>query len=220
MKISIIITSFNCEKYISRAIRSCIDQSMDTKDYEIIVVDDGSTDNTKHILSSFGDWIRVIELGKNKGLPYACNVGIEHSLSKFVLRVDADDYIHEDLLRVEYLFLSMNNNIGAVSCDFLLVDDAENIVGRGSGEKEPIACGILFRKDCLVDIGLYDESFKLCEEHDLRARYLKKYSITNIPLPLYRYRMHRSNSTKNAQRMEYYRNKLVKVKGEQNDNSS
>ena len=211
MKVSIIISTYNAEKYISRAIRSCMEQSMPKKDYEIIVVDDGSTDNTRYILESFGDWIRVISLGENKGLPYASNVGIKNSLSRFVVRVDADDFIHEDLLKAEYLYLSLNNGIDAVSCDYYIVDDRENTLERRSANKSPIACGIMFRKDYLVGIGLYDEKFLLMEDEDLRIRFLRKYTIYNIPLPLYRYRMHDNNSTRNTDEVSKYR-KLLESK--------
>lgn len=211
MKVSIIITTYNAEKYISRAIRSCIEQSMTKNDYEIIVVDDGSTDNTNYILESFGDWIQVISLGENKGLPYAANIGIKNALSRFVVRVDADDFIHEDLLKTGYLYMSLNNDIDAVSCDYYIIDDKENIIERRSANQSPIACGIMFRKDHLINIGLYDEKFLLMEDEDLRIRFLKKYSIYNIPLPLYRYRMHDNNSTKNAGEMNKY-GKLLKSK--------
>jgi glycosyltransferase involved in cell wall biosynthesis len=208
LKASVIIATLNCERYISRAIRSCIEQSMKKDEYEIIVVDDGSTDNTHHILSSFGDWIKIIKLEKNSGLPFACNVGIKQALSRFVIRVDADDFIHEDLLKTMYLYLSMNNDMDAVSCDYLLVDEKEDIIERISAASYPIACGILFRKDKLIEIGLYDEDFRLCEDEDLRIRYLKKFNIFNIPLPLYRYRMHQTNSTKDAEKVKLYKQLL------------
>jgi glycosyltransferase involved in cell wall biosynthesis len=181
---------------------------MKKEDYEIIVVDDGSTDHTLHILNSFGDWIKPIYLERNFGLPAACNVGIKRALSRFIVRVDADDFIHEDLLKVAYLYLSMNNDFGAVSCDYLLVDEKENVIRRVSSATEPIACGILFRKDHLIDIGLYDEEFLLSEDEDLRIRYSDKYSVINIPLPLYRYRMHQTNSTKDSKNVAFYKEKL------------
>ncbi|HKZ41656.1 MAG TPA: glycosyltransferase family A protein [Candidatus Hodarchaeales archaeon] len=210
MKVSVIISTFNCERYISRTIRSCIEQSMERKDFEIIVVNDGSTDNTNHILKSFGDWIRVITLESNMGLPYASNMGIKSALGRFVTRVDADDYIHEDLLRVGYLYLSMNNNMDAVSFDYLLVDDDEDVIERRSAESDPIACGVIFRKDRLIEIGLYDEKLLLSEDEDLRIRFRKRFTIHNVSLPLYRYRMHENNSTKNIRRVVHYKEILHK----------
>lgn len=208
MKVSIIITAYNSEKYISRAVRSCLEQSFHKKEYEIIVVDDGSTDNTGEILKSFGEWIKVIHVGENKGLPNASNLGIRKALSRFVVRVDADDYIHEDLIKIEYLYLALNNEVDAVSCDYLLVDEKENIIVRKDASTEPIACGIMFRKDLLIDIGLYDEKFKLMEDEELRIRFESKYKIDNLKYPLYRYRKHENNSTNNKDLMEHYRNLL------------
>jgi len=213
MKVSVIIATYNSERYISRAIRSCIEQSMDKKDYEIIVIDDGSTDNTKYILKSFEGWIRSIVLEKNMGLPYACNIGIRNALSRFVIRVDADDYVHEDLLKVLYLYLSLNEDMDGVACDYLLVDDKEHVLARKRAAEEPIACGVLFRKDYLVDIGLYDESFRLAEDEDLRIRYQRKYKIYYVPLPLYRYRMHPDNATKKTEQVSFYREKLKEKHG-------
>ena len=66
----------------------------------------------------------------------------------------------------------------------------------------------MFRKDLLFDIGLYDETFRAREEEDLRYRFLKKHSIYNIILPLYRYRMHDNNLTKNEIEMDKYKQKL------------
>jgi glycosyltransferase involved in cell wall biosynthesis len=178
---------------------------MDRKDFEIVVVDDGSTDNTHHVLHSFGDWIRVITLPRNTGLPYASNVGIRNAFSRFVVRVDADDYIHQDLLRVGYLYLSMNNNADAVSFDYLLVDDEEDVIERRSAVETPIACGVIFRKDRLIEIGLYDDRFLLSEDEDLRIRFSKRFTIHNMALPLYRYRMQENNATKDTTRVLHYK---------------
>jgi glycosyltransferase involved in cell wall biosynthesis len=213
MKISAIIAAYNAEQYVSRAVRSCLDQSIDRKDYEIIVVDDGSTDNTQRVLRSFEGLIRVITLERNMGLPHACNVGIQSALSRFVVRVDADDYVHEDFLKVLYLYLSMNSEMDAVACDYLLVDDSEHVLSRKSAAESPIACGTLFRKDHLVEIGLYDETFRLVEDEDLRIRYEQKYGIHYVPLPLYRYRMHQHNATKNGDLMDHYRQRLREKHG-------
>lgn len=213
MKVSVIIAIYNCERYIGRAIRSLSDQSLRREDYEIIVVDDGSTDHTGQVLESFGDWIKVITLSEHKGLPYACNKGIREALSRFVVRVDADDYVHEDLLRVEYLYLSFNKHIDAVACDYYVVDDREKIIARKNASTDPIACGIMFRKDNLVTIGLYDESFLMLEDADLRIRYLQKFNIWHIELPLYRYRSHETSMTKDKEAMLCYQDMLNKKHG-------
>tara|TARA_Y100001980_G_C14554868_1_gene342283 strand:+ start:2490 stop:3149 length:660 start_codon:yes stop_codon:yes gene_type:complete len=203
MKVSVIITVFNREKYISRCIRSCLDQSMNKKEYEIIVVNDGSTDNSLEIIDSFGDDIVKISYTKNRGLAYASNRGIRKAKSKYIVRVDSDDYIHEDLLKIEYAFAEMNQ-LDAVSCDYLKVDTNEFVLSRESAQDNPIACGILFNKDKLIEIGLYDTKFKLMEDIDLRERFDRKFQIINVPLPLYRYLMHDSNITNNQKKVNEY----------------
>jgi len=210
MKISAIIAAYNCEEYIGRAIRSLIDQSFPKNDYEIIVVNDGSTDRTNHVLESFGEWIKVITLSEHKGLPYACNEGIRKALGRYVVRVDADDYAHEDLLKVEYLY----PDIDAVACDYYTVDEKERHIDRKNTNIVPIACGIMFKKDNLAAIGLYDEDFLMLEDADLRIRYLKKFNIHRIELPLYRYRIHKANMTKDEKAMQYYQDLLNKKHGD------
>ncbi|GAI48087.1 unnamed protein product, partial [marine sediment metagenome] len=94
------------------------------------------------------------------------------------------------------------------TCDYFVVDENENIIERKNAEEEPIACGILFRKDKLIEIGLYDEEFRLREDEDLRLRHLQKYNIYRIPLPLYRYRKHSDSITSDKAKMELYKTKL------------
>ncbi len=206
--VSIIITSYNYEKYLERAIRSCLDQSLSKTQYEIIVVNDCSTDNTEKILENYSNDIKVFNLKTNIGLAAARNFAVKKALGQFIIFLDADDYIQRDLLLIQKTFLTENNLLDAVSVDYYLVDDRGTHLKHVNAEKFPIACGIMFRKDLLVDIGLYDESFRAREEEDLRIRFLKKYTIYNIILPLYRYRMHDNNLTKNEDEMNKYKKRL------------
>lgn len=205
---SIIITTFNYGRYIERAIRSCLDQSMSKHKYEIIVVDDASTDNTQQILGNYKEEIRIITFTENKGLAAARNEGVRKARGQYVLFIDADDYIHHDLLKIQSLYLEENHELDAVSVDYFLVDEKENNREWVKSEEKPIACGIMFRKDLLVDIGLYDEQFRAREEEDLRIRFLQKFSIYPIPLPLYRYRRHDKNLTNNLDAMQNAANQL------------
>tara|TARA_B100000795_G_C22795265_1_gene439030 strand:+ start:1916 stop:2554 length:639 start_codon:yes stop_codon:yes gene_type:complete len=206
--ISLIVTAYNYDKYIERAIRSGLEQRIGKNQLEVIVINDASTDKTQEILENYTGLIRVFNLSKNIGLAGARNFGIKKARGQFVVFLDADDYLHLDLLFVQQLFLEQNSNIDAVSTNYHLVDDKGNHINQVSAEEEPIACGIMFRKDYLFDIGLYDESFRAREEEDLRHRFLKKFQIFNIPLPLYRYRMHESNLTKNKVEMDHFDKKL------------
>jgi glycosyltransferase involved in cell wall biosynthesis len=206
--VSIIITTYNYAQYIERAIRSALDQSLDGDQYEVIVVNDASTDNTVEILENFADEIRAFNLEKNLGLSGARNFGVRKARGQFIIFLDADDYFHKELISTQKLFLDENNNLDAVSVDYYLVDDRGKHINHINAEEQPIACGIMFRKDFLYNIGLYDESFRAREEEDLRIRWKSKYNIYNIILPLYRYRMHDNNLTKNHDEMEKHRELL------------
>ena len=200
--VSIIITTYNYGRFIERAIRSCIDQSMPKNRYEIIVVDDASADNTSQILQNYSDEVRIIRFDENKGLSAARNEGVKKAKGQYVIFLDADDYIHHDLIKIQSLYLEENHALDAVSIDYYLVDEKEHHKEWIQSAERPIACGIMFRKDLLIDIGLYDESFRAREEEDLRIRFLEKFSIYPIPLPLYRYRRHENNLTNDQTAMD------------------
>ena len=206
--VSVIVAAHDEERYIGRCLRSLLAQRFARSQFEIVVVDDGSTDRTAAILETFGADIRVIRNDKNLGLPASLNKAITSTHSKFVVRVDADDYVNAAFLDVLYLFLAENPGFDAAACDYLLVDDREEVLRRADAMKEPIACGIMFRTEQLIDIGLYDESFLRHEDRDLRVRFLDRYSIHHVPLPLYRYRRHDDNITNDVAAMNFHEERL------------
>jgi glycosyltransferase involved in cell wall biosynthesis len=208
MRVSVIVPTYNRARYIGRTIRSLLNQAWAKDNYEIVVINDGSTDQTLAILDVFSDSIKVIHLPENRGLPYALNAGIKQAQSEFVVRVDDDDYLHEDFLKTLYNFLEMNKDFDAVCCDYLIINEKEQVTERKNAEESPIACGIMFRKDQLIDIGLYNESpfdkkFLYREDEDLRKRFIQKYNIQRIALPLYRYMRHSGNMTSTKEKIDF-----------------
>ncbi len=202
IKISVIVPVYNREKFIGRCLRSLMSQSIGINNFEIILVDDGSTDYSNKIYQSFSDEIRIIKHKKNLGLPTALNTGIKKAKGRFLVRVDSDDYVNSEFLQILFLFISENPDYDAVSCDYLIVDDKEQTVKRVNCLKNPIGCGIMFKTSHLLEIGLYNEKFLLHEEKELRARFEKKYSVSRVPLPLYRYRKHTSNMTNDKKKFK------------------
>jgi glycosyltransferase involved in cell wall biosynthesis len=200
--ISLIITAHNYAQYVERAIRSALDQSLSQSEYEILVINDASTDHTQDVLGNYKEEVRVFNLEQNLGLAGARNFGIQKAKGQFIIFLDADDYIHRDLLKMQKLFLEENTKLDAVSTDYYLVNERGERIEHVSAEEKPIACGIMFRKDFLYNVGLYDEKFRAREEEDLRIRWTESYNIYNLIVPLYRYRMHESNLTKNTSAMD------------------
>ena len=207
-EITVIIPAYNEEFYIARCLRSLISQNFSKNLYQIIVINDGSTDNTLRILDSFKKDVHIVNNIKNNGLPTSLNKIIKKIKTKYFVRVDADDYVSVYFLQYLFNFMTKNNHIDAIACDYNLIDDNERLLSRKNCMKEPIACGILFKTKQIIDIGLYDESFQIWEEKDLRIRFLEKYSIYRLELPLYRYRKHESNITNNKKESDYFMNKL------------
>jgi len=201
-KISVIVPVYNQEKYIGRCLRSLLEQSLSRSSYEIIIINDGSTDKTSYALELFKEEIRHLHNKKNKGLAFSVNKGILNARGRFLIRVDSDDYVNKEFLKILSFFLTENPSMDAICCDYFLVDDQEKSHGRKNGVDDPIACGIMFRIEQIIELGLYDTSFLVHEEKDLRHRFLKKYSMTHVPLPLYRYRKHQNNTTNNSRLMK------------------
>jgi glycosyltransferase involved in cell wall biosynthesis len=209
-KISVIIPVYNCAQWITRSIRSILDQTVSVVDYEVIVVNDGSTDDLVQVIAPYLNRIKFINRNENKGLPYSLNEGIAHSQGRFIIRLDSDDYVHADYLKIPYMFLSMNPDLDAVALDYLSVDEKERIISRHNCETEPIGCGIMFRHEHLIKLGLYKVEQKLHEEKELMKRFQKKYSLTRIQLPLYRYRDRRGSISKDEMLIKKYGNDYKK----------
>ena len=197
IKASIIITCYNKERYISRAVNSCINKDFPQDQYEVIIVDDASTDKSRDAIALFHGFsgyhfIRTKFSKKNKGPAYASNVGIAMARGQYIVRVDGDDYIHKNFLSVMTETLEWNPDIGFVYCDLVVVTGSgapnqrkfqrntlERLLNHGAG--------VLFRKKYLKALHGYDESLRNCEDYDLLLRYEKKYSGYHLRIPYYRY---------------------------------
>ena len=196
MKFSIIITCFNRKRFIQRCIKSALNQSLvDRSGYEVIVVDDKSTDGSKNIIEQFENTIKIIYNKKNYGLSKSRNLGIKKSKGKYILMLDSDDYISEHYLRFMGSFLDYNASWSAVASDYTKISYSGKYIKRCSFKKEPIACGILYKRKTLFDVGLYNNSLRYLEDVEFRDRYLKKYKVDIVQLPLYRYTIHKKSLT-------------------------
>lgn len=197
---SVIITNYNNKPFLGRAIRSCLKQSLPKNRFEVIVVDDCSTDNSDDVMVGYRDDIIAVSLKQNMGVAEASNVGIREALGRFIIRVDSDDYINENTLLFMTEILDKNHDIGFVYCDHFRVDKNETILERVNLNTLDLlfrhGAGIMFRKSYLEAIGLYDRELRNAEDFDLLKRYIKNYDGYHLRLPLYRYRQHDTNMTK------------------------
>lgn len=204
MDISIVVTTFNYGHYLEDCLASCIYQDVSGLDYEIIVVDDGSTDETNKILSqSFPSNVRIFSI-KNSGIEKASNYGFLQSKGDYVVRVDADDVLlpayvasMEEYITRQYGFLYSNyeviNHRGNVVKEVVLPEfDCKEILQRG----DFLATGTLVKSELIKQLNGY--------RTDIRNSGLENYQFIlkliqlgelgcRVPEKLFGYRRHGGN---------------------------
>ena len=133
-KASIVVPVFNSETYISSAIESILNQ--DEADFQLIIANDGSTDNTLDIINDFRKQDKRIEVysHKNKGMGETLNEAIEKSKSNIIFRMDSDDIMQSNRIKKQLTFLKKNSDIHFSSCFYELIDEKGNILGRKSSD--------------------------------------------------------------------------------------
>ena len=125
--ISVLMPCYNSEKFIRRSIDSVLSQSI--SQFEFIIVDDGSTDNTVSIIKSYkDDRIRLIKIPFNHGIANALNTGLKACKNKYIARMDADDVCLKDRFEKQSNFLDKNNDVVAVGSSVINFDQAGNEV--------------------------------------------------------------------------------------------
>ena len=218
IRISVIVAAYNQEVFIGRCLRSLLNQTMATDNYEVIVVDDGSTDKTAYALSQFSEGsdsnIYIYTHTENKGLPAALNKGIMNSSGRYIVRVDSDDFVNRNYLAFLEMYLDTNPDAGAVACDYYTLNDQEEVIRRVSAEEEPIGCAIMFRREQLLAAGLYNERYRVHEEKEFRRRFEINNEVHYLRIPLYRYRKHAQSLTTDKEQSDLYYSLLCKEGGE------
>ena len=213
--VSIIITNFNYSKFIKKCLESCINQNFNQNKYEIIFIDDNSSDDSIKEVNKFKKRfknLKILKNSKNLGVAQSANKGIKNAKGKYIIRVDSDDYINNQLLTVLASFLEYNKDFFSVSCDYYLVNLEGKRISKVSYEENPISCGIMYKKDKLLNLGCYNSKFRHREEEELRLRALKKgYKNFFTNLPLYYYLKHKKNKTNSNEFKYSFKEKIDKL---------
>jgi len=201
--VSIICPSYNRQDLLSRAMRSVLDQTYE--DFELIVIDDASTDDTEKVVGSFKDErIRYIRLEKNMGAGAARNKGIKASRGKYIAFQDSDDeWLPEKLDKQVVILGSGSQDFGVVYTDmFFLLQDGETrywhspTIKRGRlidperTEYQVFMLGILsvlVKRCCFDEVGFFDERFPALEDLELFIRLSMRYDFYHIKKPLVKY---------------------------------
>ena len=202
--ISVVLPTYNGQRYISQSIESVIHQT--EKNWELVVVDDGSTDNTSAIVQDYADRdsrIRLVKNDKNMNLPNSLNKGFSHSRGEYLTWTSDDNYYHADALFKMREYLAENNGVPMVCAGmrFIDTDDREQRKSSFFLDKEIFlgdyvgAC-FMYRRQVLEEIGGYDPQKFCVEDYDYWLRIYHKYKeIGYIPDCLYTYRMQPNSLT-------------------------
>jgi CMP-N-acetylneuraminic acid synthetase len=209
--VTVYVLNYNYSKYIYEAISSVLNQTYEN--IEIILIDDGSTDNSVDIINEFINKyprIKVIQQ-KNKGLVKSINTAIRIAKGEYVIRLDADDYFAPEAIEKLVKKITYHKNCALVFSDFYLINEDGTFKQRYERldfDKEvkildsPAhgAC-TLFRLKVLKEFGGYSEEYDMQDGYYIWLKIIKKYKVTNLNEPLFYYRQHHTSLSKNTKKL-------------------
>lgn len=203
-KVGVVMPVYNAAKYLGQALDSILDQTF--KDHEIIIVNDGSTDESRQIICAYKDpRIRLFDMpGGNSGVTKALNYGLLLSRSEYIARMDADDVSSTDRFRQQVEFLDRNKDVMLVGTGFLSMDEElktvnwANVVETSPDDikktlLERCCIGhptVMMRRRMIEILGGYSESpdCHAVEDYELWLRASQRFKLANIPYFLLKYR--------------------------------
>jgi glycosyltransferase involved in cell wall biosynthesis len=189
-KVSVIIPTYDRAKFIAKAVDSALQQTY--PDVEVIVVDDGSKDNTRHVLRGYEGRIRYF-YQENRGIAGARNRGIKEAKGKYIAFLDSDDIWVPEKLAAQVAILEKNPNIGIVYHKLIILNEKGEWLGTkpkevyGRNFQELVAgmgdlptSSVVTRSECFKKAGLFDESMDTMEDFEMWLRIAKEYEIYEI----------------------------------------
>lgn len=210
-KISVIMPACNAEKYIGEAIESILNQTF--KDFEFIIINDGSTDSTKKIIENYKDpRIKLINHDSNKGIYTSRNEGLRIVKGEFIVDFDSDDISLKTRLEEQLDFMVKNSEIALVGSWIELIDIDKNksyimkytcdptVIRWEQIFKNQISnSASFFRRDLLEEVGYFNEKYRYAADFDFWSRIIRKYRVANIPKVLIKQKIHKESITGSAE---------------------
>lgn len=212
--VSVVVPCYNQAQFLAPALQSILAQSF--SDWEVLLVDDGSTDQTRSVAAEFTDpRIRYLHQ-ENRGLAAARNSGIRAARSEIIALLDSDDVWEPEFLGRMHACLDSNPAAVAAYCGHRYIDSSGETVGTPSPKIVPAECfhlaligegnwivpsAVIFRKSPAEMVGLFDESLKALEDTDLWIRLSAQNSFIGLNETLVKYRLHETNMSKDPERM-------------------
>lgn len=200
-KVSIVLPTYNGSKYIRKSIQSIIDQTFN--DWELIVVDDCSSDDTSEIIKSFNDnRIVYTRNGVNCKLPRSLNRGFVLATGEYLTWTSDDNFYKVDAIEKMVNALENNPNVDIVCAYSHFINDNNDVSGDFIlsppiyvFERNTVGACFLFRRNVYLNVGAYDPDLLLIEDYDYWLRACKKFRACQIKEFLYYYRLHETSLT-------------------------
>jgi len=187
-EVSVIIPTFNRSKKVVRAVTSVLNQSF--RDFEIIVVDDSSTDDTNQALARYASSIAYLRRPVNRGVSAARNMGIENSVAPWIAFLDSDDYWLNDKLQTQMDFVDRNPETVACQTEEIWIRKGRRVNPKRKHKKPSgdifkqslklclvSPSSVILRRPLFEEVGLFDESLPAAEDYDLWLRISSRYPI-------------------------------------------
>ncbi len=214
--VSVIIPAYNCQSFVAETIRSVLWQTYDN--WEVIIVDDGSTDDLHELIDGFiGNDLRIQYIRQeNRGVSAARNHGFSKSKGDYLAFLDADDVWLRDNLKMKVKLME-DSGASLVHSDGAVINENSRLLGTTlegmegdvltplllwKGTQIPGPSSILVRRDVLEKVGLFDENLSTAADRDLFIRIAAHYKIARVAHVTWQYRVHNHNMHKNISVME------------------
>lgn len=203
MHVTVLMAVHNGAGTVSAAVQSILAQTY--SNWELLIVDDGSSDDTPLILQSFAEQderIHVISNSTNRGLPSSLNIGWKRSRSKLIARMDADDFSFPERLQRQVQFMNAHPEVAVLGTGAELIDEEGKSLGRATRPEQHeqlvaeilsntpfIHPSVMVRREFYQTLGGYDERFRQGQDRDLWIRGRHQFRFHNLAEPLIRYRV-------------------------------
>jgi glycosyltransferase involved in cell wall biosynthesis len=220
--VTVVIPTFNYGRFVTSAVESVLAQTY--RNLDIVVVDDGSTDDTRQRLQPYADRIRYL-YQPNQGLSAARNTGIRAAKGELIALLDSDDVWHSVKLEVQVNYLSAHPEVGLVATGHRRFADDSNKpqlpTPPAAGDRPVTArqlavrshfvpSGVVVREECFRRVGLFDTELRSVEDRDMWLRIAAHFPAVYLETPLFWWRQHAGSMTTVAKRMEDNRVKCLR----------
>ncbi len=205
--VTVLMPAYNAGKYIGEAISSVLSQTF--TDFELLIINDGSTDNTLEVINSFHDRRIVVISQENKGVSAALNLGLEHARATYIARFDADDICLPDRLKVQYQFITNYPDYSIIGSaaeymdadgHYIFTHHPEGHLNEEIQQLQYTICpfihsSVFYKKDAVVKSGGYNEHAYTYEDHFLWVNLLRNEKACNLSQALIKVRLNPESVT-------------------------